>query len=141
MSTKIDPTNTSTWQQVGSSVFLLEEFVGRHNTKETANAFSVDVNKYHPSNNTTDAEEIASKICKFLNSKANQKKHLELAWQHLISTVREATGDNPAFNPETTYGIYILNKMRVDLGLEPVKTGNEQTDKETMSKLVDTAFK
>lgn len=132
MSTTIDPHNTTQWQQTGNTIFLLEE-----NGRSTANAFSVTVDKYHPSNNQTDPKEIASKICSFLNNESvgvDPKVRLEIVFQSIVNICSDATRGNAAFEPK--YGLHILNDIRRELDLDIVNTGNEQQDIKKMEELL-----
>lgn len=132
MSTKnFDVTDITNWQQIESNVYLLERSKGRFN----ANAFEVRVTKYSKTNPTS-KEEIASKICDFLNNEyiaINKNKKLEEIFSKIVCY--NATGNDVAFDPESS--IETLNMLRIHLGLEPINTGNYDEDFKEMKQLID----
>lgn len=134
MSTKnFDVTDTTNWQQIEGNVFLLERSRGRFN----ANAFEVRITKYSKTNPTS-KEEIASKICDFLNNEyvaVDKNKKLEEIFRNIVKTCQYAVGDNIAFHPG--YGFENLNRLRIHLGLKPINTGNYDEDIKEMKRLVD----
>ena len=134
MSTKnFDVTDITNWQQIEGNVYLLERSRGRFNV----NAFEVRITKYSKTNPTS-KEEIASKICDFLNNEyvaVDKNKKLEEIFSKIVSTCYNATGNNVAFDPESS--IETLNMLRIHLGLKPIDTGNYDEDIKEMKRLVD----
>lgn len=64
-----------------------------------------------------------------------QKEYKEATFRQIISICYNTTGGNAAFEPK--YGLHILNRIRIELDLDIVNTGNKQQDIKKMEELLD----